>query len=106
MLVIKKNKVLFIDVDNTLIIWESGDKWHPHKAHIALLEQFKLQGHGVVVWSAGGWKWASRAIKMLGIEHLVDYAINKPDWWADDLSSNSILTQETKIFLDDADKIE
>ncbi len=61
MIVLKKNKVLYIDVDKTLIMWESGNKWHAHKLHIELIEQFKYQGHGVVVWSAGGWMWAEQA---------------------------------------------
>lgn len=99
MLVIKKNKVSYWDVDNTLCIWDKGDKWHPHLEHIELMKQFKLQGHGIVVWSLGGWEWAAKAVKMLGIEHLVDIVIGKPDWWIDDVGADHVLTSQNEIFL-------
>lgn len=90
-----------MDVDRTLIMWESGDLWHPHLAHIEILKQFKFQGHGVIVWSAGGHEWALKAIKLLGIEELVDLVAGKPDWWMDDRSCTEFMPELTRIYLTD-----
>lgn len=101
MIVLRKNKVLFCDVDKTLIIWESGNQWHPHEEHIALLRQFKYQGHGVVVWSAGGYEWAERAVYLLGIDDLVDLIVNKPDWYIDDKKVEEFMPELNRIYLTD-----
>ena len=106
MQVIKKNKVLYVDVDKTLIMWHGDETWHPHIAHINLLKQFKTQGHGIIVWSSGGWEWAQKAVELLGIQTLVDYIVNKPDWWCDDMDAEKILLSQNYIFLDDNTKIE
>ena len=105
MLVIKSTKIIYCDVDETLILWNWKDYTEaitglvaitdpdsnvsvyglPHHRHIELLKQFKCRGHTVVVWSAGGAEWAERAVKALGIEKLVDVVLAKPDWYVDDL---------------------
>lgn len=101
MIILKKNKVLYCDIDRSLIMWEDGANWHVHELHIKLLEQFKYQGHGIVLWSAGGWKWAEKAARMLKITHLVDLCINKPDWWLDDKSVSEFMPEVNRIFLTD-----
>ncbi len=101
MQILKKNKVLYVDVDRTLIMWETGDNWHPHKEHIDLLRQFAYQGHGVVIWSAGGVDWAVKAVKLLEIENLVDLVITKPDWFIDDKKAQEFMLEDNRIFLHD-----
>jgi hydroxymethylpyrimidine pyrophosphatase-like HAD family hydrolase len=101
MQILRFSKLLYVDVDRTLVMWESGDKWHPHKEHIDLLRQFKYQGHGVIIWSAGGVEWALKAVKLLEIEELVDLVAGKPDWYIDDKSSTEFMPETNRIFLQD-----
>jgi hypothetical protein len=104
MQVIKSTKIIYYDVDDTLIMWDlsateyessnlirivdpaSGVSRYclPHQRHIDLMQEFKVRGHTIVVWSQGGSEWAHRAVVALGIENLVDVVIGKPDWYVDD----------------------
>lgn len=105
MVVLDKIKVLFVDIDKTLIIWENADNWHPHLKHLDLLLQFHLQGHGIVLWSAGGYKWCIKAIALIkerteiDIEPLVDFIVNKPDWHMDDKRPEEFMHEVNRIFL-------
>ncbi len=101
MFTLKRAKTAFCDVDRTLIMWQEGSEWHAHKLHIKLLEQFKYQGFGIVVWSAGSWEWAEKAISLLGIEHLVDICLSKPDWFLDDKKSEEFMPELNRIYLTD-----
>ncbi len=105
MIVIKSTCSVFVDVDETLILWNWKDYTEditglisitdpksgvseyglPHQRHIDLIRQFKARGHTVVIWSAGGAEWAERAVKALGIEKMVDAVLAKPNWYVDDL---------------------
>ena len=118
MKVIKSTKIIYCDVDETLILWEWKDYTEdisklvsirdpdsgvevyglPHNRHIELLKQFKSRGHTVVVWSQGGAEWAERAVMTLEIDHLVDVVLAKPDWYIDDLHANAFM--ESPIYLD------
>jgi FMN phosphatase YigB (HAD superfamily) len=111
MQVIKSHKTVYFDVDETLILWEwrifSDDSSHlvcitdpdsgvseyglPHNRHIDLMRQFKARGHTVVVWSAGGYDWAHRAVVALGIEAMVDVVMSKPDWYVDDIPASAYM---------------
>jgi predicted Zn-dependent protease len=46
--------------------------------NIEQLKEHKRRGHTVIVWSAGGWRWAETAVRMLGLEDYVDIAMEKP----------------------------
>ncbi len=110
MKVIESTKIVYFDVDETLITftvhkmhdgdWYRSKEFMPtpngieemstayHVEHIALLKQFKARGHTVVVWSAGGAKWAETAIKHLNLQKYVDLVIDKPDFVIDDKASS------------------
>lgn len=100
---LNKDKVVYVDVDDTLVLWEP-EKYHhtedeiiwitddtrrfpflPHKRNIKFVQQLKLQGYGVVVWSAAGSNWAEHVIKNLKLEDLPDMIISKPELCVDDL---------------------
>jgi hypothetical protein len=119
MQVIKSHKTVFFDIDETLVLfdWEGTDKYIggevlvsitdpatnvsvlalPHKRHIDLMRQFKARGHTVIVWSAGGYDWAHRAVVALGIESMVDVVMSKPDWYVDDKPACAYM--KTPIYL-------
>lgn len=100
-LVIGFDKVLFSDVDDTLITFnvteenlsqaiDIGPRGFERKAipmfkNIKNLKNARTRGHGVVVWSAGGHKWAAEVIRALGLEAYVDLIVAKPSWYYDDL---------------------
>lgn len=104
MFVARSEHIITFDVDDTLILW--GDKFFdpndgpirmvcphdgavtyhkPHERHIGFLKKQHAKGYTVVVWSAGGTKWAESAVKALGIEDYVDIVMAKPVKWVDDL---------------------
>ncbi len=116
--VIKSHRIVFFDVDDTLVIWDwksvdpeglrlikvedpeakCSQLVMPHDRHVQLMKQFKARGHTVVVWSQGGWAWAESVVKALGVENVVDYVMDKPSWYVDDLPASMFLGKP--IFLD------
>lgn len=97
--------VVAFDVDDTLIMWGPVKKNEIgssndiisftdsaglnftakfHKAHVENIKQHFHRGHHVIVWSAGGGKWAEAAVKALGLEKYVHMCMNKPSWYYDD----------------------
>ena len=63
----------------------------PHNVHIEQLKRFKMRGHTVVVWSAGGWDWCKVVVEALRIEPYVDLVISKPTWVMDDLPASEFM---------------
>ena len=121
MQVIKSTKIIYFDVDDTLILWDwrsyTDDESQlvdllspnsktsisvlPHERHIHLLKQFKVRGHTIVVWSQGGWAWAEAVVKALGLENDVDVVMEKPNWYVDDLPAATYMANP--IYLDPSD---
>lgn len=118
MQVINSSRIVMFDVDDTLVIWDwahlpsegqhfvdivnrkSGcsETVMVHTRHIQLMRQFKARGHTVVVWSQGGSAWAEHVCKILGIESIVDFVMDKPNWYVDDLPCEAFM--KSPIFLD------
>lgn len=105
-----KEKVVYVDVDDTIIMWEPEKYLHeeseivwiddytrtfpflPHKKNIEFVKKLKLQGYGVIVWSAAGASWAETVVNKLGLADLPDMIISKPELCIDDLlESNRII---------------
>jgi FMN phosphatase YigB (HAD superfamily) len=110
--VVNSNKLVYFDVDDTLIIWSStremlgisDQEWAsntleigvgdftttvmPHERHIEFLRDLKCQGCTIMVWSHGGHKWAAEVLKVLDIEMYVDYVMDKPNFYIDDLDAS------------------
>jgi len=104
--------VICFDVDETLIMHKAGKlkvkdpyvektyhKVKPHNKHIQLLKTHKGRGYCIVVWSAGGVKWAENVVKALDLESYVDLIITKPLKYVDDLEADKILT--SRVYLND-----
>jgi phosphoserine phosphatase len=103
MKVIRATRSVFFDVDDTLVIWDwkklnpdgvgliqvGTELVMPHQRHIELMKQFKARKHTVVVWSQGGHEWAEAVCKALGIEDVVDFVMDKPNWYVDDLHATA-----------------
>ena len=107
MFILKNNKLLFCDVDDTLVRWkyiDEGDHinisyggvtnvFSVHTEHVTHLREHIKRGHGVIIWSQGGWEWAEAVVKALvkngrfTTEEVKDFVImDKPSWVYDDLN--------------------
>lgn len=104
---LQSERNVFFDVDDTLIFWpqkarelglddrnsieigvDGVDGYQisviPNEQMIEFMEGLKAQGSGIVVWSHGGYKWALAVVNALGIAHLVDLVLTKPNLMMDD----------------------
>ncbi len=115
MRVINQESTIFIDVDDTLVMWgKSGvigkdlieitdphygkvETLAPHKGHIKVLKDRKARGSFIVVWSAGGFAWAEAVITALGLTDYVDLIMTKPHIYIDDKMPDSILGERLYI---------
>ena len=102
MYVLPEGRVAYFDVDDTLVEWEefgAGPKVSieingmiSEKAvideHINELILQKKSGTSIIVWSAGGVKWAEAVVKALELEEYVDAILTKPDRIYDDKDSS------------------
>jgi phosphoserine phosphatase len=120
---IQNENVIFFDVDDTLVLWESRSvgsaDWArearvnvvdpydnktvyltKHQPHIKLLMNHKARGSTVVVWSQGGYAWAEAVVKALGLEEYVDLIMSKPRTYVDDLPVSDWLKDRVYISRD------
>ncbi len=102
MTVYKEERVLPVDIDETLIIWGkipkgakavlftdpySGEIKHVrvHEANVKVLANHLERGTLIIAWSKSGYKWAKAALKALGLNHYSNLLIlTKPDGYMDD----------------------
>jgi len=106
------SKVIFVDVDNTLlfslreyphevtheVVKINGRKFWVHAPHIEMIKDFKARGHSIVVWSAGGAEWAEAAVLALNLEELVDVVLSKPDWYIDDKKASEFMEEGKRFY--------
>src|ERR1700677_1579852 len=118
MKVVDNESTIFVDVDDTLIMWnpqlrydkdfnkidikspDSADSYFtvtPHKGHIKVLKDRKARGSCIVVWSAGGYKWAEAVVKALDLENHVDYCMTKPHMYIDDKKAEEFMQERLYI---------
>lgn len=91
-------KVIFCDVDETLISWtvdkedclnttdERGKqvKVTPLHKNINVVKKLHSMGYDVVVWSRTGPQWAERIRQLVGLEDFTIGSIGKPMYYLDD----------------------
>lgn len=113
-LVVTKESTIFVDVDDTLVMWgkaKKGEKTvaitnphdgkqdylRPHKGHIKVLKDRYSRGSFIVVWSAGGFAWAEAVVKALGLENYVDLIMTKPHIYIDDKEAVHVMGERLYI---------
>jgi len=114
MKVITQESTIFIDIDDTLVMWGKAKRnekvihitcpyshqqetLRPHKGHIKVLKDRHARGSFIVVWSAGGYQWANAVVKALGLEKHVDLVMSKPHAYVDDKQAVEIMGE--RIYL-------
>ena len=55
-----------------------------HEPMVRLLKEESHRGSHIVVWSRGGYEWATNVLKALCIEDYVDQVMSKPSAYFDD----------------------
>jgi predicted HAD superfamily phosphohydrolase YqeG len=95
--VIKSDRVVFFDVDDTLILWKkpevdlpsiniNGKTFWIHTEHLRYIRKYHVLGFKIFVWSNSGYKWAEKVMKKLKIDKIVT-AMCKPHRVFDDCKS-------------------
>ena len=74
-----KQKVIAVDVDDTLII-----DGKPNYDLIIWLNDKINEGYQLILWSMRGYKHAKHTAQRLGIEHLFQTIMSKPGYIVDD----------------------
>jgi predicted phosphatase len=114
MKIITQESTIFLDCDETLIMWGKASKgqkvihitdpYHgeqltvrPHKGHIKVLKDRFARGSFIVVWSAGGFQWAAAVVKALDIERYVDIVMTKPHAYIDDKKAEEFMGEHIYI---------
>lgn len=101
---IKNEHVIFVDIDDTLVMWEpklqeehapvsiydphlQTTLWAvPNKGNIRLVKEKKSRGATIIVWSQGGWEYAEAVVNALCLQEYVDFVMSKPSGYIDDLA--------------------
>lgn len=98
MTVLESDRVVFVDVDNTLILWfNDTSSFSINYKLVEKLKQFHVRGQKIVVWSAGGWAWAKKAVDICELHDIVDLVLGKPSWIVDDLPASEFLPESCRI---------
>ena len=111
MIIVDNESTIFIDIDDTLVMWGKkenqievieplyGEPTYvtPHKGHIKILKDRKARGSRIVLWSAGGYRWAAAVIKALNLEQYVDFVMTKPHAYLDDKQPDEFMGE--RIYL-------
>lgn len=122
MKIIESEQVICCDVDETLISWDTTmynpvasalpliivkDPYtnkelylRPHNPHIYLLKARLERGATVILWSAGGYKWAEAVAKALSLTHERIIYMSKPIAYIDDKPANSWMGEHIYIPID------
>lgn len=106
--VVENEQLVMVDCDDTLVMWETSNpnfktvkivdpydgkllKLKVHAGHVKVLKDRKARGSFVIVWSAGGYKWAKAVVEALGLTSYVDLICSKPLMYIDDKKAEDIL---------------
>lgn len=100
MQVIKSNRNVVVDTDDTLICWDISEfpekeqivvnfvngpvTLVPHKKNINTLIKFWKLGYNIIVHSGSGYEWAETIVKALDLEKYVNAVMAKPLYYFDD----------------------
>jgi hypothetical protein len=101
---IKSDRVVMIDCDDTLILWDKSEHDPstyieincygqtsvvvPHQKQLNTIHKFIKLGYTLIVWSASGWEWAEAVGKAVGIDDYVQLYLSKPRYYMDDIPCN------------------
>lgn len=116
MKIIKNERMIFCDVDDTLVMHkeERPGGWDNvaivpdrvtgkdlvllvNTAMVKLVREEKHRGATIVVWSRGGYEWAADVVTALGLEDVVELVMSKPLVYFDDKPVQEWLTDRVYL---------
>jgi hypothetical protein len=117
--VIKNEHIVYVDVDDTLVLHNppSGEYDHVdvkdpignrvirlaiHLPMVRLLKEEFSRGSYIVVWSRGGYRWAENVVSALNLQDYVHQVQTKPLVYMDDKDISEWLTY--RIYLSPNEK--
>ena len=119
MQVVKYELSVFVDCDDTLLLWDNPTVagvgklpiqfagktvfLTPHQYHVDLVKMYKQRGYHVTVWSANGWAHAEQTCRALHLEEFVDSVQCKPTKYMDD-NPNAASVLGPRVFEEDITK--
>ncbi len=114
-MVVIKEPVLYVDVDDTLVSWdyhfgenydnkvEFVDPMDGKRAFLEVIQptieamkSHRIRGHSIIVWSAGGGEWAREVVERLGLSGMVDACLAKPTWILDDMPASEFIPERIR----------
>lgn len=96
--IIPGDNILYSDVDDTLAMWQSHATYTPHREHLEIINRFSKRGLPIVVWSAGGYKWARQIVDEYKLNRKVSAIMAKPQWFMDDLRAEEFMPEVNRIY--------
>lgn len=119
MKVIKNEHVVYVDVDDTLVLhnppsgeYDYVDVKDPienrvirlaiHQPMVRLLKEEFSRGSYIIVWSRGGYQWAENVVSALNLQDYVHQVQTKPLVYMDDKDISEWLTY--RIYLSPNEK--
>lgn len=98
MKVIAGTRTLYVDIDETLVLWSTTDSTYTinHRV-VTLVQQFYRRGHTILAWSKGGAAWAAEAVTAAGIDGMITACLCKPSWYIDDKTSDEFMPEADRI---------
>lgn len=72
-------------------------KMRIHEPMVRLLEEEYHRGSYVIVWSRGGYEWATTVVRALGLEDKVHQVMSKPMTYFDDKEVSEWLTDRVYL---------
>lgn len=120
MVKVKQAKTVMVDIDDSILLWNpekyphnSNDiiilehdgrmhKFLPHFNNIEFIRKLKLQGYGIIYWSAAGNDWAEKIVDILELMDTADVILSKPEFAIDDLLDARKIIKQV-IWLDPVD---
>lgn len=121
MVEIFSEQVLFVDIDETLVLRQKLKKHYKsicitcpythklewfrvHEPHLKIIRDRQARGATIVFWSAAGHRWAARVAKALKLDNASSLAISKPVGYVDDKKCTKFMGEHIYLSPDDAYK--
>lgn len=98
--ILRDDRIVWCDVDDTLILWNlsaypNGQKVTvdhvngpveviAHENNIKTLIKFWKLGYTLIVHSGSGWRWAKAVVEALKLDQYVNTCMSKPMYYFDD----------------------
>lgn len=102
---LQSHKVVMVDCDDTLIMWQTSEypelllvdipygPYEPtvgiNQKNVNLVKKLAKLGYTIICWSQSGFDWAQAVSRAVGLQEYVSLYLTKPRYYVDDLKSDA-----------------